>query len=313
MSIHNKAAVKYMGSRTGKGAVYSSKMILSDGYLVEPRPDREYADKDGKILYESDGFNLIAVSMLSSKPRIEEFVKLLEEEDVYFQKGDRLNFDTVEDAYCVKKISRTDAFHKPLSMLETEQITRSGVTVTLEGSEEGVQNVLWVVRPEIESKVRIKGGCRARFNLFGTSRDLAIIRERAKIEGCTITEFRETTEGSLFKRCVFINPKCRPDDLDGDSKEAYLIGETREEARAQFWTILDCLTPPFQLEWETHIWTEFQRNGWVTELPGHRLFGYKLKLDQDLLLNMLSERIADDSLPNVIPEELELKLDAVAA
>lgn len=78
---------------------------------------------------------------------------------------------------------------------------------------------------------------------------------------------------------------------------------------------MDCLTPPFQPEWETQIWTEFQRHGWVTELPGHRIFGYKLHLDQEQLLNMLSERIADDSLPSVIPAEFDIEAveEALAA
>ena len=315
MSIHDLNKVMKIGTGGGRGNVYSSKMILSDGYLVEPRPMFESVDKDGKVTFIPDGFNLIAISLMSTKARVEEFLKLVEEEDLQIQKPGRSDFKTAEDAFLVRRISRKDAFHKPLSQLDTDQITRTGVSVTIEGSEKAVANVLSVVRPQVDSNVRIKCGRRARFSKFGNEQELAIIRERCKIEGCTIKETRDIIEGSLFKRCLFINPKCRPDDLDGDSKEAYLIGETREEARAQFWSILDCLTPPFQPEWEMQIWTEFQRNGWVTELPGHRIFGYKLHLDQELLLNMLCERIADDSLPSVIPAEMEIETveEALAA
>lgn len=224
MSNYDLNKVMKIGTAGGRGSVYSSKMILSDGYLVEPRPPLESADKDGKVTFLDDGFNLIAISLMSTKARVEEFLKLVEEEDLQIQKPGRSEFKTGEDAYLVRRISRKDAFHKPLSQLDTDQITRTGVSVTIEGPEKAVANVLFVVRPQVESNVRIRGGNRARFSKFGNERELAVIRERCKIEGCTIKDYHETIEGSLFKRCLFINPKCRPDDLDGDSKEAYLIG-----------------------------------------------------------------------------------------
>lgn len=318
MKRYDLNLLRLIGICYGKNAVSANKEVYADGYLIEKRPDKLVGeDKDGKKSFTPDGYDIIALSVVGGKPRIETFMKKLEEESFAIQQKDKSGpMESRDDAYEIHIMKRVAFNQLPLSLLETEQVVRKGFSITIEGPEEGVNSVISLFRLDVESTLRCRGGHRARFYYYGSPADYQCILDRVKVDGCTVTHKREITEGTIFKRCLLLNPKCRPDHLDGDSKEAYLIGETHEEARSQFWSVLDRLTPPFQPEWEEAIWKEFNRRGWVTPLEGHRIVGYKLHLDQEELLDMLSEGVKSGALRGLIPEEekpAEAEVQAEAA
>jgi hypothetical protein len=307
----DRTIVKKIG-HAFKNGVFSNHHAYSDGYLLEKRPDKVTMvpvardSTETREHREEDGYDIIALSLIGTKRAVEKKLKDFEEEPTCFQRSDRCEeeFTTKDAGYEVPRLIRVSHFQTPLSLLETEQVTRADLNVTMEGPEEGLAAMLSIFWTDVESNMRIKTGRRVRFiTPLNQKNTITVLQDAAKLYGCTITRMNESNEGTLFKRFLLLNPKCRPELLDGDSKEAYLVGESLEEARKQFWSAIDRLTPPFQPEWEDTIWNEFEKRGWLTELPGHRLVGYKLHLDQDLLLDMLSEALIDGSLPVNLPEE----------
>jgi len=60
---------------------------------------------------------------------------------------------------------------------------------------------------------------------------------------------------------------------------------------------------PLHQKWSFWLWDEFMKNGWMTRLEGYRMVGYKVRLDNEELAELVSEGIKSGRIPGVEVEE----------
>lgn len=285
------------------GSVIGTWGLFCDGYLLEPD-------------YEKGTNDPIVVSLCGKKGSIDSFIKVMKESNTFIQKTGVNSFDK-KNAHQIRNTGvdyfSSDPANQHLLVVDTEVV----IDCSLESLNEFCRSNRNAHCSDKTApyKVTILG---AEETTSETLKKLAVMKAEGKIKFYTVTKRQQ--EGSLFKRFVYVAKKARQEDISGDTTEAYLIGNTRVEARAQFWNILDRLSIPIDISWEEIFWAEFQKLGWIKELEGHRMAGFKLSLpaakeegsDEGFdLYDLLSRLIEDDSLPNIIPEE-EVNEPAVA-
>ncbi len=310
--------------------------VLCDGYLLEIDPSW-YKQCEIARLTKPDfnpdtidkTYDLLAISLIGQKHSIESVLRAQSTIDVYLQTpsnhGEQSNSKPFRkhQFFCVgpRKDAKLEtesehvASHSASLVLITKEkeLPRMDITVTgMSGTAEtGYRHVLTLSAgtPDLLQK--------AIYHLesFGT-----------------VSDVQKFVTGSLYRRTVAINPKIKAENLNGDSTEGYLIGESLAQARDQFWNVLNKLSAPVQPEWEDELWKRFTASGsarltgvdinkwrkehdisdaefallldmqpWVDELIGHRMHGYKLQLNKDAIQILLSALVYCDILPNVIP------------
>jgi len=93
----------------------------------------------------------------------------------------------------------------------------------------------------------------------------------------------------------------------GESDCFYLYGPTLDAARKKFFPVLLAMEVPMLPEWDNHFWKLFQSNGWVKELLGRKMAGFKIELKRDAVCALISQEIKarhDFLKPTAVPAEL---------
>jgi len=285
------------------GQLLQHHEVYCDGYLLEHD-------------YEKGTCDPIVISLCGKKKSIDNFVKFMKEANVYIQTPGQTSFDK-KSVHTVRNVG-VNFFS---SSSENQHLLVVKAVIEVEGPKEALRQYLSTFNNASINRTEFAAGKPPYTMTINGSEETtnAALKALASLKACgAIASFTikdRQQEGSLFKRYVFVAKKARQDDITGDTTEAYMVGRTKAEARAQFWTILDQLYIPVDISWEETFWDAFTRMGWVKELDGHRMAGYKLAIPAIKehaesegfdLYDLLARLITDDVLPNIVPEE-ELK------
>lgn len=275
----------------------------------------------------------LQIAVMGSKSQCEAFYRMSANDDLYIQQQKQHGAQTKgfrhkkSQYYQVKKRnSDNDKFESESQHVMTHLATfkythQTGRTIPGVNCTVNISNIK-TIGPSSSMSITLAAGfpnaIESALHLFG--------------QHGTVEDLQKSHMGSLYRRVVYIHPKIKPENLSGDSTAGYLIGETLQQARDQFWNILDKLPAPIQPEWEDELWKRFTASGtdrvagvniskwkavfevtdeeiaklvdttpWIETLEGHRMFGYKINLDKEVVQLLISALVYSDLLANVIP------------
>lgn len=306
---------------------------LTDGYHDEVQFRTQLNDPKLRPEDVTKTYNLLAISVMGSKNQCEAFYRISATDDLYLQQQIQSGAQTKtckhrkHQYHQVKKRNKEeDKFESESAHVMTHLATfkythLSGSTIPGVNCTINVSNVK-TTGPNASMTITLAAG-------FPNAIESAL---HLFSQHGTVEDLQKSHMGSLYRRYVYIHPKIKPENLSGDSTAGYLIGETLQQARDQFWNILDKLPAPIQPEWEEELWKRFTASGtdrvagvniskwraaldvtdeeiatlvgttpWIETLEGHRMFGYKINLDKEAVKLLISALVYSDALPNVIP------------
>jgi hypothetical protein len=314
----------------------------TDGYLLEIAPGWYKQCETAKRIAEEKGesfnpdkiekdYELLALSLMGSKYQCEAALRMQLKIHIHLQRPNNYGEQTKTNRHKKQHYFSVDPRKEDYKLeTESEHVMAHSADLVLVTKEKEVSRMN-ITQTSSAGKTET-GEYRFVLTLSAGAPELVshAIQQLEKIG--TISDLKKYVTGSLYRRVVAINPKIKAENLNGDSKEGYLIGETLAQARDQFWNVLDKLPAPIQPEWEEELWKRFTAHGskritgvdtpkwrkehditdaefalliemqpWVDELVGHRMFGYKLNLNKEAIQLLISALVYSDVLANVIP------------
>ena len=97
--------------------------------------------------------------------------------------------------------------------------------------------------------------------------------------------------GSHCQRIVGRSHELTGKSKTGESDAFYLYGPDLDAARKKFFHVMLAMEIPLLAEWDNHFWKLFLERGWVKELNGFGMYGYKIAMNKEAICELISQEI----------------------